>query len=278
MNTEHNNDIKPSSSRRKIILILALLLASIIPIYFIWSLQGDKELALNEEADIKPDPSKNKKANKKPAFLYGLPTDSFEISKSKVKKGESLGKILGENGISASQIHKVVEASKDVFNVRYWQADKNYSLFYSKDSTRSLQYLVYEKSVYDYVFFSLGDSIFVTEGQKKISTVEKVATGTIDYSLSQTIESEKLSPLLAHSIEDVYAWTINFFRLQKGDHFKVVYEDKYIDDSIYAGPGRILAAVFDALEIHSGLLKTCPAYAIASTISPFQSVRILSSR
>ena len=224
------------------------MVAVALPIYLIWDAQNEgmernekvREQRIADAAEeIQP---------VTPRFLYGLPVDSFTISKAKVQKGESLGKVLGEHGISASTIHNVVQAAKDVFDVRYWQINKPYVLFHSRDSAGSLKYLVYERSVYDYVVFEMTDSIKVYEGQKKITTVEKTAEATINSSLSQAVEDLKLSPILAHKIEDVYAWSINFFTLYKGDSFKVIYEDKYIDDSIYAGPGRILAATF----IHQG--------------------------
>ena len=233
-------------SKKLAVLVSFVVLAIALPVYFIWSIQSEPEsyddnieshgnLSMNMETNTKP---------KSPVFLYGLSTDSFEITRSSVQKGESLGKILDQQGINSRVIHEIVQASKDIFDVRHWQIDNKYVLFHSRDSTGLLKYLVYEKSLYDYIVFDLSDSIKVYQGLKTVSKTEKFASGTINSSLSQTIEDEKLSPQLAHKIEDIYAWTINFFRLQKGDQFKVVYEDTYIDDSIYAGPGKILAATF----------------------------------
>ena len=46
-------------------------------------------------------------------------------------------------------------------------------------------------------------------------------------------------------LADFYAWTINFFKLQPGDRFKVVYTEKFIDDTIPAGLKEIKAAYFE---------------------------------
>jgi murein DD-endopeptidase MepM/ murein hydrolase activator NlpD len=57
-----------------------------------------------------------------------------------------------------------------------------------------------------------------------------------------------LSPVISSELSTIYAWTIDFFRLQKNDKFKIVYEEKFINDSISAGIGKIKAAYFE----HSG--------------------------
>jgi len=50
---------------------------------------------------------------------------------------------------------------------------------------------------------------------------------------------------VTHNLASIYAWTIDFFQLQEGDRFKVIYEERFIKDSTYAGMGPIKAAVFE---------------------------------
>jgi murein DD-endopeptidase MepM/ murein hydrolase activator NlpD len=82
-------------------------------------------------------------------------------------------------------------------------------------------------------------------GRKKVKTVIKTASGIIESSLSEAIESQGLNYILAHEMSDIYAWTIDFFHLQKGDNFKLIYEEKYINDTIPVGIGNIQAAFFE---------------------------------
>ena len=48
-------------------------------------------------------------------------------------------------------------------------------------------------------------------------------------------------PILAVELSEIYGWTIDLYKLNKGDKFKVIYEVKYID-SLSLGIGRILGA------------------------------------
>ena len=91
---------------------------------------------------------------------------------------------------------------------------------------------------------SLGDSIWAEKKQKEVKLIEYEAMGTIKSSLSETLQELKLSPLLTNELSEIYAWNIDFFRLEKGDNFKILYTSKYVDDSIYIGLNRIHNAYF----------------------------------
>ena len=55
--------------------------------------------------------------------------------------------------------------------------------------------------------------------------------------------------------DEIYAWTIDFRRLQPGDRFKVIYTDKYIDDSIYAGVHNVKLPILSIIENRFMLLN-----------------------
>ena len=97
----------------------------------------------------------------------------------------------------------------------------------------------------DYVVVNLKDSVYAKKNKKEVTLRTFEAQGVITSSLSETLEAQRLSPLLAYDLSDIYAWSIDFFRLEKGDRFKIVYTQKYIDDSIYVGLNRIHAAYFE---------------------------------
>ena len=81
--------------------------------------------------------------------------------------------------------------------------------------------------------------------QKEVKLIEKEASGVIKSSLAETLQELKLSPLLTNELSEIYAWNIDFFRLEKGDNFKVLYTSKYIDDSTYIGLNRVHNAYFE---------------------------------
>ena len=92
---------------------------------------------------------------------------------------------------------------------------------------------------------NLKDSIYAYTSKKPVTYIEKTATGVIESSISETLEDKGLSQKLAYKMADeIYAWTIDFRRLQKGDRFKVIYTDKYIDDTIYAGVHQCKSGLF----------------------------------
>ena len=184
---------------------------------------------------------------KEPSFEYGILTDSFSVTKGVVKNGQTLGEILYANHIGHPEIHEIVKKSKEIFDVRRVNTGKPYMVMCSKDTIGKAQIFIYEENAISYVVFDLRDGIDVYKGKKEVVVKLKTAASTINSSLWLTMEDKNLSPRLTHELSTIYAWTIDFFKIQKGDAFKVYYEDRYINEE-YIGIGRILASEF----IHKG--------------------------
>ena len=178
-----------------------------------------------------------------PAYEYDILVDSFHVIKGVVKSGQTMGEILYLNHIDHPEINKIVQKSKGIFDVRRVNAGKNYTVICATDSTEKAQYFIYEIDATNYIVFDLRNEIEVYKGKKPVTVKLKTASGTINSSLWLTMEEQKLSPKLTAELSTIYAWTIDFFKIQKGDGFRVYYEDKYIDGN-YIGIGRILAAEF----------------------------------
>tara|TARA_B100001758_G_scaffold247879_1_gene268061 strand:- start:49808 stop:51028 length:1221 start_codon:yes stop_codon:yes gene_type:complete len=178
-----------------------------------------------------------------PKYEYGILVDSFSVIEGKVQPGQTLGEILYANHIDHHHIAEVVEKSKRIFDFRRVNAGKDYTLICSKDSNERARYFIYEEDPMNYVVMDFGNEIDVYRGKKEVVTKVNVASGEISSSLWLTIEEQKLSPKIAAELSTIYAWTIDFFKIQKGDGFKVYYENKYIEDE-YIGIGRILASEF----------------------------------
>jgi len=181
--------------------------------------------------------------NIEPSYEYNILVDSFQVIKGVVKSGQTMGEILYLNHIDHLEINEIVNKSKGIFDVRRVNTGKSYTVICATDSTEKAQYFIYEIDATNYVVFDLRNEIDVYKGKKPITIKLKTASGTINSSLWVTMEEQKLSPKLTAELSTIYAWTIDFFKIQKGDGFRVYYEDKYIDDE-YIGIGRILAAEF----------------------------------
>ena len=178
-----------------------------------------------------------------PSYAYNILVDSFQVTKGVVKSGQTMGEILYLNHIGHPEINEIVNKSKGIFDVRRVNAGKNYMVMCATDSTKKAQYFVYEIDATNYVVFDLRNEIDVYKGKKPVTVKLKTASGTIKSSLWLTMEEQKLSPKLTAELSTIYAWTIDFFKIQKGDGFRVYYEDRYIDGE-YIGIGRLLAAEF----------------------------------
>ncbi|OYT15383.1 MAG: metalloendopeptidase [Bacteroidetes bacterium 4572_77] len=184
----------------------------------------------------------------KPILFFEIPIDSLTKERHQVKKNENLSDILQNNGIDYSQIFSLVEKAKGVIDVRKIRRGNTYYLLKAKDSIASLNYLIYEKNRVEYVVFSLKDRS-VWNGRKKVKRVLDTVKGTVSSSLWMALYEQNANPELANELADIYGWTIDFFGIQKGDHFKVLYEMLIVDQDTF-GIGNIYAANFNHYGIN----------------------------
>jgi len=176
-------------------------------------------------------------------FMYGIPSDSFNLLTGRIKRNGFLSQILLEHGISMEEIDKVIKNSVSVFDVRKIRAGNNYTLFCKKDSTARASYLLYEHDPTTCYVFSFNDSLNITPFKKEIKRVIKYVSATIETSLWDAMMTGGLHPSLVIGLSDIFAWSVDFFGLQKGDSFKVIYEEMSIDEKSL-GAGKIMGAQF----------------------------------
>lgn len=191
---------------------------------------------------------------------YNIELDEYIIENYTMLNGQVLSEILYPKGIDYASIQKVVDQSKDVFSVRKLQTGRPYTLLIKDDSARTLDYMIYEIDAINYVVYDFTDSVSVYREEKPVILVEKTASGIIESSLWNTMMENDLDQELIMTLSDVYAWTIDFYHLQKGDAFKVIYTERQVEgksvgvDMIYAAEftqnGSPLSAyLFEANEI-----------------------------
>ncbi|MEM0517853.1 M23 family metallopeptidase [Aequorivita flava] len=176
---------------------------------------------------------------------YGYILNDFNVIRDTIRKGDTFGDILFANGVSQDKIMEVATKFRDSFDVRKIGIGKPYVLLNSKDSLNKTQVFIYETNKVDFAVVDFRDALSIYNSQKPVRYEEREASGVITSSLSATMEEQNLSPYMTDELANIYAWTINFFKLQPGDRFKVVYTEKFIDDTIPGGLQEIKAAYFE---------------------------------
>jgi len=179
-----------------------------------------------------------------PNLLYGIPVDSFDIVPGHVKPNGFLSDILIKHGVSMQAIDQVTKNSKAVFDVRNIRSGNNYILFCDKDSMARARYLVYEHDLSTFYVFSFNDSLNITPFRKEINSEIRYSSCTIETSLWDALKAGGLHPELSDKLSVIFAWTVDFFGLQKGDNFKVIYEELFIDNESL-GIWKIYGAQFN---------------------------------
>lgn len=178
-----------------------------------------------------------------PVTEFGIPIDSFKIERYRIKPNMSLSILLSKLNIPTKKVHHIILKAKNVFDLRKIRAGNSYQIFRSKDSSQTLNYLVYEQSPEEYIIFDFTDSLKVKKERKEVKSTFKSSSGVIENSLWLAMVENHTNPLLAIELSDIYAWTIDFFGIQKGDAFKVFYREDFVD-STSLGIKQIYAAKF----------------------------------
>ncbi|MBE6190359.1 MAG: metalloendopeptidase [Rikenellaceae bacterium] len=179
---------------------------------------------------------------------YGIDADLYRLETGEVQEGETVGRILNGFGVSARLIDKLDKASKEAFPLRNIRPGHKYTAFIHEDSLYAphLDYLAYEKNVSEYVVFGfVGDSVTITKGEKPTTVRRTKKSAVIESSLWGAIMEADLPYALAAELEDIYQWTVDFFGIQAGDDFTVIYDEKFIDDTVSIGIGRVWGAKFN---------------------------------
>ena len=165
-------------------------------------------------------------------YEYNIPISRFRKVEGSIRRGEFFSTLMTRLGASQSDIYALDAKSKGVFDMRQIKVGYHYHAYYAPGEPDTLAYVVYEKDNASYVVFSLRDSLSVQVFEKDIASEIDYVEVEINYSLWQDIIDAGAPALLAISLADIYAWSIDFFGLQKGDSFRAVYEKTVCDGEI----------------------------------------------
>lgn len=178
-----------------------------------------------------------------PKKYYGIVVDSLKIDEGKIRRNQNLADILKPYNVPYEKIHEVAKKSKTVFDVRKFVSGKPYSMLYTEDSIKEATHFIYRPNSVDYVVIDFTDSVNMYQDQKEVTVKEAEMTGEIYTSLYVDMLESGGNADLVNKLVDVFAWQVDFFGIQKGDHYKLIYEEQYVDDEL-VGIGDIKAAYF----------------------------------
>ncbi|HSD09204.1 M23 family metallopeptidase [Flavobacterium sp.] len=177
---------------------------------------------------------------------FGFKFSDFNVVQDSVKSGDTFGSILQNQNIGDKKVYDIVAQVKDTFDVRSIRINKGYTLLRSKNKTNTLSVFIYQPDALHYYVIDLRDSIAKASKKTKPLTLKRrTIGGVLKGSLSETLDAAKVEGSLASKISKIFAWSVDFFKVKKGDRFGLTFTERYINDSIYDGVDSLQAAFFE---------------------------------
>lgn len=237
---------------RKILLFAGVMLCIGLLSYVVYSPESKENKAEAEEVKVT-----------EPQLFFGIEQSDYNISSAIIQRNEFFANILKDYNVSYSKIHELAEAAKDVFDVRLLRSGKPYHIM-SKDGCNEVSYFIYEPDDFRYILYKLDGEPEVEIFEHDVTLKKRLIEGEIQSSLWLSLSSQGLPASLISKMENAYAWSVDFYHLQKGDTYKLWYEEKYIDDKI-VGTGSLIAGIMnhgdkDIYAIYYDAEEVTPGY------------------
>ena len=178
---------------------------------------------------------------KEPEYLYGICIDNYDVVVDTIRKTQFLSNIMLKQDIDYNTITHIEKKHRKVFDIRRIKPGQKHTFLISRDSVPTPEFWIYEIDKINYAVFSLTDSLTAWIGHKEVETKVEYIEGVIESSLWNAMAAAGGDQNITMELSDIYSWTVDFFGIQPGDTFKVVYENRYIKDECI-GMGKILAS------------------------------------
>jgi murein DD-endopeptidase MepM/ murein hydrolase activator NlpD len=177
---------------------------------------------------------------------FGFVLADFNIVNDTVKRGDTFGTLLEEQNIGDRQVYDIIAKVRDSFNVRSIRINKPFTMLRSKNKKHELQVFIYQPDNLSYYVVDFRDTaIVVYKKIKPITIKRRTIGGVLKESLSETLGNAKIEGVLASKIAKIYAYSIDFMKLKKGDRFAITFTERFINDSIYDGVEELEASFFE---------------------------------
>lgn len=197
----------------------------------------DKTKEIKEKKIIKVIPKK---------VEFGFVYADFNVVQDTIRKGDTFGTIIDKQSIGNRRIYDITAAIKDSFSVRSIRYNKPFTLLRSKNKKHDLQVFIYQPDALNYYVVDFRDSTVVAYKKTKPLTLKRRSIGgVLKESLSETLGNAKIEGALASKIAKIYAYSIDFMKLKKGDRFALTFTERFINDTIYDGVEELEASFFE---------------------------------
>ena len=182
-----------------------------------------------------------------PVLKYGLPIEQYNVKYDTLRPRQTLADVLFSFGFTAQQIHTLVQCPDSIFDARRLRPGQACALLCAKDSATTPRYFVYEESVKEYVVFDLLNNYAAVRGKNPAEWRTAEVAGVVNSSLWVAMQESNASPQLAVLLSHIFGWSIDFFGIQKGDEFRLIYSQEYVEEKPLNN-FRIEAASFRASD------------------------------
>jgi len=194
----------------------------------------------SETLSVIPEPNKRPEVEQ-----FGFKFNDFNVLHDTISRGDTFGSIIENQNLGDKQVYDIIAKVKDSFNVRSIRIGKPFTLLRSKDRYKKLQVVIYQPDRGSYYVIDFRDSVTAYKKTRPVRIKQRTISGTLDGSLSDALNKQGVDAALANKLTKVYAWSIDFFKLKKGDKFGITFTERYIDDTIYDGVDSLKAAFFE---------------------------------
>lgn len=213
--------------KKNALIIISFLSVTAVAMFFGAFIKGHNGSVQYADAEVKSKTPID--AIKEPVYKYGLNLSEFVVIDQTVQKNEVFADIFLKHNIAYQTLSFLLKSSKDIFNCKKIRAGSKYTVLGTNTDTGFVaRKIVLEESKLNYVIFNLDDSIYMYRGQNKVERKHQEVAGVIDGSLFETFESLNIPSNLAIRIADIFSCTIDFYKIQKGDKFKIIYDQDFV--------------------------------------------------
>lgn len=197
----------------------------------------NKTEEITEEKIVKPAPKKSE---------FGFVYADYNVVHDTIRKGDTFGTLLEEQNIGNREVYDIIAKVRDSFDVRTIRLHKPFTLLRSKNKKNDLQVFIYQPDNLSYYVVDFRDTaINVYKKIKPITIKRRTIGGVLKESLSETLDNANIEGILASKIAKIYAYSIDFMKLKKGDRFAIIFTERFINDSIYDGVEELEASFFE---------------------------------
>lgn len=177
---------------------------------------------------------------------FGFKYSDFNVVQDTIKKGDTFGILLEGQNIGEREVYDIIAKVKDTFDVRTIRIDKPFTMLRSKNKKNDLQVFIYQPDALNYYVVDLRDTAVVAYKKTKPITIKRrTIGGVLKESLSETLGNAKIEGALASKISKIYAYSIDFMKLKKGDRFAITFIERFINDTVYDGVEELEASFFE---------------------------------